>query len=355
MLALFLCVGVSYAFPRIKIGGVYVADSNIYYLQYVRHMSVPIAVQSGSTWEAGSNVSGKTDAEIQGVVNSIKALETDIQLREIYDRLMATPNEVFEFTNVIHAKAVVRQRLETIKMMRDFNADYRYTYLDNSAHPASTTAARWRPGSGTKFLFRQIAGAPYDAITELCDDSSKTYGECMGAIIACIWWGAAQAMGQASFNNLYPDRLDMDFSQGKNKSPFRNTAPAIDFSVHVPGDWVYFKNYNYAQVISNEGEFALFYKKGWLKEAEIYYLAGENSLYFGDGKYEGLGISNKTVEEMREVLMKHYNSDLAVVITEVGKMGGVYGASKTEIVSITPVTAPAKITAINIRRLTCAP
>ena len=90
-----------------------------------------------------------------------------------------------------------------------------------------------------------------------------------------------------------------------------------------------------------------FYKKGWLigDMKKIYYWSGENALYIGDDKYEGLGVESKTVAEMKDELVSGYNKDLATVITEVGKLGGSFNG--LEIKNLTP----AKVDVINVRRV----
>ena len=254
--------------------------------------------------------------------------------------MKATPTEVFAFSGVAHAKAVVLQRLETIKMMEKFNDDFRYTYHD-ATHPPSTTAGNWEPGPRVKFFFRQKSGSAFTSIGQITAPASKTYGDCTGAIMACVWWGGSRGMLEPGFNGLYAGTtaLDMDFETSGAYS--RNTTAATDSGIHVPGDWLYFKNYNYKRVIDVKG----FYKKGWLDGKRIYYWSGENALYVGGDKYEGLGVVAKTLAEMKAELVNAYNGDLATVITEVGKLGGTFGG--LEIKTLTPE----KIEAINVQRV----
>ena len=130
------------------------------------------------------------------------------------------PFEVFVFDDIDHAKATVKQRLETIKMMNLFNEgapDSRFFYWRPHTKPpipADTTADLWEKGQPTNFYFRQKGGTAYEAITQLCDPATVTKGECWGGFVACIWWGASRAMGPLDFNNLYPGdkALDMDLS-----------------------------------------------------------------------------------------------------------------------------------------------
>ena len=246
-IAIFLCMGVVPGYATISINGVQPNNTDAHYLQAVRHMKVPFGSQSGATWEAGNNVVGKTPAEVQAIVIAIRALETDVRQIEIYDRMKSTPTEIFTFGTLAHAKNVVKQRLETVKMMENFNTQQNYWY-HTPVNPPSTTAGNWESGARTPFFFRQKDGNASSAITQLCASTTKTYGECYGAISACVWWGAQQGMGDTAFNSLYPSReLNMDFR--KSNSSTRNTTPATDTDILVPGDWLYFNNYNYNTIM----------------------------------------------------------------------------------------------------------
>ena len=337
-------------FAKVRIGVapsiVDVDDSNQHYLLYVRYMTVPFASQRGAIWTAGNDTTGKTIAQIQAIVNAIKNLETDALQKEIYTKMKACTTEIFAFRNVAQAKSVVLQRLETIRMMKAFNQDSRYTY-HSAANPASTTAAAWDKGSRVKFYFRQKTGTATAAITEICSPSTKTYGECLGGIMACVWWGASQGMGQNAFDALYvTSALNMDYKNPPGNGSWRkNTTDAAETSVLVPGDWFYFNNYNYNLVIHTQD----FYKKGWLNGESIYFWSGENTLYVGGDLNEGLGVVGKTENQLREELQLNYNTALATVIKEVGKLGGTYKGM--EIVEITALKAPEKIKIINLKRV----
>lgn len=346
-IAFLFCIGVAQTFARVTINGVELDNTNALYLQAVRHMKVPFESQSGATWDAGNDVSGKSPAEVQTIVDAIKALETNIRQIEIYDKMKSTPTEMFAFATVAHAKNVVKQRLETVKMMEYFNNDKRYWY-HSTTNPPDTNAASWEKGRVRPYFFRQKEGNAFDAIAQLCTPPRKTYGECYGALVACIWWGAHEGMGEAAFNALYPGQaLDM----ARDNSAWRNTTNAIETDILVPGDKLYFKNYNYGEVTNTR----YFIKQGWLDRNIIYFYSGENAFFNGDGKYEGLGegTRNLTKSQMRDLLVEKYNTQLATVIAKLENRGGRYNGM--EIVNITPLTAPTKITIESIRRLTHSP
>lgn len=338
-----------------------VNDTNDHYLRYVRFMTVPPERQNGADWEAGYNT---TPAQIPAIVARIKLLETNAPQKEIYTKMKAS-TETFGFRDVAHAKARVLQRLETIEMMKAFNvatgSAYNYT---TTTIPVSTTATLWEKGAPTDFLFRQKDGTAYNAITQLCT-LATTYGECYGAINACVWWGAARSMGETDFNTLYPGTTALNMDYNQSDSWERNIAFASDKNVVVPGDWGYWENgssikpgdlptkldSSYKSVIKEP----YFYKKKWLEDDEtkkIYYWSGENALYLGDDLYEGLGVEPKTDFYMREKIRAEYNSDLAKVIQGLARLTppGIYN-NRLEVKVINRADAVVKINFINVKRL----
>ena len=108
---------------------------------------------------------------------------------------------------------------------------------------ASTSSTKyWAPSSKGSSYFRQINGTASDAIVDLC--SSQTYGECLGALFACIWYGAQCGMGE-DFNGLYPGPMALDMDSKQNDSCQRNLRSVTNFNAKpIPGDKVYFQNDN---------------------------------------------------------------------------------------------------------------
>lgn len=327
--ALLGCLGTIQA--KLKINNVEVTNSNEHYLEYVRHMTVPDGSNFGSVWDAGNDISGKTPAEVQVIVDAIKALETDSIRKEIYERMTGAPNEWHTFTNTTHARNVVTQRLQTIACMRRFNTNKEYWYASPAKGvPYGTTSPFWELGKGRyPFFFKQKQGTASDAIVSIASGSggSTTKGECLGAIYACIWYGAYQGMGANAFNALYPGNQALDMNHNKSNTYYRNQSVAVDQGIahQVPGDKLYLKNHNYSDVLNVDK----FWKKGnnggpgWLDQGKNYVWQGENAVYLGGGKYSGLGLDNLTYGEMREQLRLAYNRDFAVVVANNGQVNGV--------------------------------
>ena len=323
-----------------------VNTSDQHYLLYVRHMTVPVASQMGEVWTLGNDITGKTPEQLAQIVSDIKALENPIQ-KQIFER-MRQSSEQFAFNSTSHARNVVLQRMETMRMMTKLDTGV-YGYARDHDGVVSTSASDyWMTGKDFDFYFRQHSGTAYQAINALCADGAETYGECLGAMYACIWWGASQAVGENTFNSTYPGAMALNM--GKTAAgDTHGTAPvrpymwvATDQTTIIPGDRVYFKNYNYGVFVNrhhkdDEGNWHAdpridaFWWPGWDIEVtpegrrikknptkpallgrddEIYLLQGENAFYMGeeDGSeiYHGLGLA-ETKDDMKTALQDSYN------------------------------------------------
>lgn len=337
------------------------------YLRFARHLTVPTDRQSGAVWEAGNNVAGKTAAEIDEIIQAIKELEDPIQ-REMFLK-MEQPGEFYDFHNLTHAKEVINQRLLTMAVMHQFNFDGPYQY-NSPEHPASTTASNWTTGRRRLFMFRQTGGTAYDAIAAMCDNDppvgepSVTYGECWGAAVACIWRGAAQAIQSAKFNRLFPGAtaLNMDWHSRFGNGSYAKAAPiAVATTKKVPGDWVYWVNWNYG-VITGYGSEDLgneFVAKGWLDGDSYYMWNGENAFYLGKyisdnaEHYEGLGVDDQPDMDLRKQMQKSYNEDLHQLILAVAgpPYNGYYKGVEIQEIQDEDLLLKIKINPATIRRI----
>ena len=343
-ICLFACSSSGWAI--VKINGYTPTISNADYLQYVRYLTVPIGSQNGATWNAGNNTTGLTDAQIQSIVTAIMGLEAPLN-QEIYNKMQASTTETFSFTNVNQAETVVQHRIQAIAMMNLFNSGRQFLYV-NQGPPGQDYASfvsDWQTGARVKFYFRQIGGAPDQAITQICSPPTGTspnvYGDCLGAIETCIWWGADQAYGATVFNAEFGSSpLDMDFLHGSPPTANHHLANAVDTSTIIPGDWVYFKNDNYGPVIEDP----YIVTSGLLKGAVLAW-RGENAFYLGGGTYGGLGASG-TAASVRNEEMNAYNTDLAPVRA---KYGDTYNGMNISAMTSGDVTARVQI--VNIQRI----
>jgi len=339
---LFACSSSGWAI--VKINGYTPTISNADYLQYVRYLTVPIGSQSGTTWDAGNNTTGLTDAQIQAIVTAIVGLENPLN-QEIYNKMQSSTTETFSFTDINQAKAVVQHRIQAIAMMNIFNSNggRQFLYVTNGppGQDYESFVSDWKLGSRVKFFFSQVGGTPDQAITQICTpptgSNPNVYGDCLGAIETCIWWGADQAYGATAFNAEFGSTpLDMD---PKKSSAHHHLAAAVDTSVIIPGDWVYFKNDNYNQVINDP-----FIATAVLKGAVLLW-SGENAFYLGGGTYGGLGASG-TAASVRAEEMNAYNNDLAPVRT---KFGDTYNGMNISAMTSGDVTT--RIQIVNIQRI----
>lgn len=349
ILSVLLLFAAKSALAEIKIGAVTVGNTDGDYLSYARFLTVPHADQNGSVWESGNDVSGKSPAEITDIANAIKVLESKPVIREIYDKMQTANNEVFAFHDLDHAQLVVSQRLRIIAQMKSFNLYQNFWYVDGS-HSAGMivpegTVALWRRGrSKTGSLLRQYGGTALEAIRQLCVPvrGVKAYGDCEGAVYACVWYGTAEVL-LSSFNTYYPGASALDMDPLVSRAAYKNRGTPGDPLTLVPGDTLYFKNDNYGELGYPENEKAAVYlgKKGKKLWAGIQYWGGENVIYLGKNSegeetFEGLGgsdVQGVTAEQMRNKLKQQYNEDLALLITEAAKTNGILtvpidGASK---------------------------
>jgi len=286
-------------------------DSDEHYLLYIRFFTVPDEERASDQelWDSASDLNGMSDEEIAELAAEIRALETSALRREIYAK-MQEARQWFTFVDIEHAQQMVIMRLAIIAKMRQLNTDHDIFFYGN---PKDTDSPFWEPGPpGRALYFRQVDGTPYEAIVSIMDGSSSTDGECYGALWCCVWWGAAQALGEERFNELHPDPLDLGRTQ--TFSMHLMGVSERSASVFVPGDVLYIRNYNYAEAADNHRALVL---NGALWR-------GENLIYIGDDEFAGLADNGfGTLPEWRETLRQKYNRDLADVISQVAEIEGV--------------------------------
>ena len=349
---------------KITVDGVEVTDSDEHYLKYARYIIVPsswegqINNQQGGHWDQATQMENALKAGNPPSVEAIHDLVTWFKTQyastgwnHIFSSMKGS-SEVFAFDSPYHARDTAIQRVETLRMMDHFNFDHRYRYWDLDL-PPTPSAANWEVGDPPRrSLFRQTSGLAYDAIQQITAPL-KTYagadnwkvltgvearedptrGECLGAAKACIWWGASRAMGQTRFNQLYPAPNGLNMGE-KSK----NLSLVQDKNTLVPGDFVYFQNDNYGEIVAKK-EFKdknIWNGQSLLNGDSIYSWAGENAFYVGKNSngermFEGLGL-DLTEKAMRAYLAERYNTQLHKVITEAAKHGGkLLGLKVTEI------------------------
>nr|WP_318036157.1 protein-glutamine gamma-glutamyltransferase [Halobacillus amylolyticus] len=118
---------------------------------------------------------------------------------------------------------------------------------------------------------------PSDAIQDIYKNSSQYAFECAGAMIIIYYHAVLNAIGEYSFNQLFPNiyiyswHFDPDLGI--------QTIRTDDF---LPGDIVYFNNPDFDPQLSQ-----------W---------RGENAVVLGDGTYFGHGLGIRTAEEMIQAL-----------------------------------------------------
>jgi len=290
-------------------GNITCPDDPTHYHKYVKYFTVPKSRQSHADFSS-------TD------VAKIKALEVNNDFHKlVFARMFNCYGEWFSFKDGAEATNEVEMRLQAVAKMNDLNTDQRkYWY----GIPFKTTCPKWTNAKPGHFFYKEKepTTSSHDAIVELCDTGTSatqnTVGECLGGLIACLWWGSAKSMGKTAFDAAVPfGKLNMSWFEGESPPhklySFAWARFALSKGVHVPGDWVYMQNHDYGALISNRGYMT---KKDFATGAKLlpklsYPYSGENALYCGKvggvDMYEGLGPERKSEADLREYLRTEYN------------------------------------------------
>lgn len=275
-------------------------------------MTVPVERSENGIWKSADNYNGKSPAEIIAICNALSEPEyfvsadnsRDPTRKEIYVSMRDMVGEVFRFASLEQAEAAVSQRVKIISMLQSMSkaglAGRGFYWYPAAREKNNTQSPYWVPGrhSTRGFLFSEVpfpAGGPRDpfgAVHDICSDNRRTAGDCWGGLMACVWWGSSEIMKRGAFNALYQDiPLNMDPDSPPeyygNGTWSRNLAAPVVADKIVPGDWCYFLNHNYGQIIRNKELNVL------LPNTRNYYWQGENALYMGSGLFDGLGAADE--------------------------------------------------------------
>ncbi len=137
-----------------------------------------------------------------------------------------------------------------------------------------------------------------DAIEAIFKPKSRaTFLECLSMEVAVSYFSLLKTLGKEQFNKTFPrgsgiviTKEGMDFLKTPIGGLF-NELQVKSVSELIPGDLVYFKNF--ADYSDKVGGF-------W---------AGENAVYYGNGKFRGFGTKILTEEEMLKELVAKYNQE----------------------------------------------
>lgn len=279
--------------PGLIINGVQQIETPTNYRNTIKFLTVPPSCHTKAAF-LSTNVA------------TIKALEDPVR-REIYDAMRGSAIETFTFATRAIAEQHWQMRISTIEAMNRMtnqgpaNRRIDFDYFDNTDPmnliPVQEPGTMWRFGANarTPFYFRAKPGVVSSAaLAQL--ESGTSRGECLGAIRACFWIGARDALGNAAFNTMHPaGSLNLGVSDHR-----RN---AIDPSVIIPGDYLYMTNIADYGILTNG--------KGFWN--------GENCVYMGKvmnvAKYSGLGLPLLTAAQLRGKLKAAYTRETKVPVT----------------------------------------
>lgn len=285
----------------------------------------------------------------------------DDPLRKSIILTMQNTNEPFMFMGQLDLRCNVILRDKAIDTLKDMNSKVWYNYGKGNYR---TENPNWGPVHDRSIppinlplfgqLYNHLASAD---IKSLCTDMKTTYGECYGALIACVWWGSDQAFEPYFDMNNAPGSLNMGVFMQNGGLGWKYAA--TDMTTYVPGDWLYMQNYDYEEVLAHfgvpggggAGRPALVDKAKCLCSGEnCLCLKNDNGLRIG-----GLGgdhYADVSVDTMREGLRRGYNSDLKAVIdyrvprylNSAGGIALVHVISKPEARDVIKIVGVARIT-----------
>lgn len=149
----------------------------------------------------------------------------------------------------------------------------------------------------------QSKNAASTAIETIFEDKDESYYlECNTATVAMHYKALLDTIGQPAFDAAFSEVVIvpewLKVKKGKEDAPSLELIPETEKAVKsledlVPGDWVYFLNYEDYPKMHPKGAFT-----------------GENALYIGNGKFRGFGVDEMSFDQMVAYLRAQYNQGL---------------------------------------------
>ena len=256
---------------------------------------------------------------VENYENYIEDLEKDSDgsasslRREMYEKMNCAVGEGFAFTTLEKAKENYDMREKACELMNStgdaggFDLDYSGLY-DGYYHwprigDTYSDGTSWHIGSlwipnrmddvKTR-VFMSAGGNHYDSIMAV----EPFRGECSGAAMIVVLRAAAETLGETRFNGVHAEDIYLLVGAVASSPAFScHVLPRTDDETMVPGDSTYFKNKDNYSLLHDDGMWA-----------------GENCIYVGlngskEALFSGLGLLNKTEDELREIMRDHYNDD----------------------------------------------
>jgi hypothetical protein len=156
-------------------------------------------------------------------------------------------------------------------------------------------------GTGVYFTMKSPLPAgkqPSDAIDAIFASGAKTRLECLSMMIAVEYYALLNGLKADKFNKMFAGGITISdaslpaqslVSGFINRFEIKTVGSKSDL---LAGDWVYFKNF-----------------KDYTTRVPGGLWQGENTIYIGNSKFHGFGVTPKTESEMNKELVTRYNDD----------------------------------------------
>jgi len=358
-------------------------NNDAFYLGNICYMTYPFP--GDAYWMRGQSALASGNPTLMSAnASAMRSIETTLPWLEIYQS-MAKSSDSFPinsgnvFSN-IQAEQASTQRIGAITAMNSFNTYHQYDMVDRNptGMPVTSYTTYWTgniSGPGEyHFLFDQSSGntTPHLAILTLTNPYglNQTYGDCTGAIMACFWQGTLNALGNTTFDSVFNPTSDSTYSplnmsrlfymwDGSDYAyPSASTPMTLgsgNTSLFIPGERVYFRNYNYYQVLSSPYVNPITTNDPIIPQllippihgSNVYPAQGENAIYMGGNIFSGLRLASQTADAMKLTLMNDYNAVFAKLVTYLSGNSGYFYNGTTHSLDM-GVPAVVKITDFNM-------
>jgi hypothetical protein len=251
--------------------------------------------------------------------------DEDETKKEIVDRLIPGDKEYLsaaEFIGEVRLRANIVAGMRALNRLENVGYNHEHDNLnmpgdeweginayargesEEASEPVKEGEQKWGAAA-----FKSTGDASAAIAAVFVEDSNEDFAlECNTGMLLAQYHGLLTTLGEDKFNDLFPGGITLmrewlaprpkvaegDAIESQELIPTTRIATKKDseFSQLVPGDGVYFANFEEYEDRHPEGAFA-----------------GEWGIYLGGGKFTGLGVEEMTFDEMVAYMIGEYNKD----------------------------------------------